>query len=114
MIHSSRKLTSEITEEEKDVLLRELQKWKDEVKIGREKHGMKPLADQAAASHVLIEDMHDKMFLRQDSMKKRAQRELREEIAHMTVHKLKIKTLDVLKIDTLHMLKINTLDFVMH
>ena len=78
----------EVTDEEKEVLechREELRQTLKEERAGREHEHAE---EQAGNTHVLVEEVHTKMFGRQEAATKRGRRALREEVAHMSQDEL--------------------------
>ena len=71
-----------MTEEEREVLEKALSEQREARK--KESRGAEALEEQAGNTHILVEELHSKAFARQESIKKRTQRELRQDIANMT------------------------------
>ena len=73
----------EVTEEECEVLEKELAKQRKARDQEREDRGAEALEEQVGSTHVLVEDLHNKAFARQESIKNRTRREFREKISNM-------------------------------
>ena len=71
----------EVTEQEREGLEKELSKQME----AKSKDGefIDGVEQQIGSTHVLVEDLHTKAFARQESIKKRTQREFREMIGNM-------------------------------
>ena len=57
----------EVTEEEREVLEKELAKQREARDKEREDRGAEALEEQVGNTHVLVEDLHNKAFARQES-----------------------------------------------
>ena len=73
----------EVTAQEREVLEKELAKQRKARDQEREDRGAEALEEQVGSTHVLVEDLHNKAFARQESIKNRTKREFREKIANM-------------------------------
>ena len=74
--------------EENEVLERHRENLRESIAWQREKRQGQSAEEQAGNTHILVEDMHTKMFSRQEAAIKRGRRALREEIAQMTPDEL--------------------------
>ena len=77
-----------VTAEEREVLEKELAKQRKARDQEREDRGAEALEEQVGSTHVLVEDLHNKAFARQESINNRTKREFREMISNMDHTKL--------------------------